>query len=320
MDLSSGSKGTIAAPLSGSFDAESQMLSWTNPAEGVDSNMYQHRAVLEMWYTGENGELDQSQWTRVGYESVYGTEREMRYLYSGKLKTGRYAFTVSNLAEDYLWRGMSEAVLLDGYYDHVEEEEPTIDFEPTNLYWTESGGISWDHPGDDVTGDFTLELRWCADESDDPAEDGISLFSNEFGIFDAESWPNVLMELSYLADQEATAKKEEMGLGDGVLYFRVKYLTDDGESAWAYSNAREMDGSGGSYQPSAGQVTDLQWHVVHMEDGTTKPMVGTTSFYAPNGGKFQQFIYYRAEYEDEKIVDHSGYLNESRRCILSINS
>jgi len=300
----------IAAPIEGSFDAETEVLSWTDP-DDVDSGWYEHLAVVEMWYTGAEGELDQSEWTRVGHEALRGNEREMRYLNPSNLQTGRYVFTVKNLAEDYLWRGGSEAILLDGVYDYVKPLLPALDA-PTGLAWTKTG-VTWDIPTNtDNLGGYTLEVLRVESEDALPAT-GKVLDSISFGVsaemLESGQLDMLLMEIGYMGREYI--RDSVSSDGPGWFCFRVKADADDtsvnDDSAWAYSDVKYDDGT----LPSAGEATNLTWNTVHMDDGTTKTTNGTISFYVEEGSRFELKVYRTDEYGLETQVDSSeGWLSE----------
>ena len=139
----------ISAPTSGSFDAETGTLSWTDPAEGVDYEdayySFGHTAVVRMWYTGAEGELDKSEWTLVDKYFADGDSCSVNNFSISKLDEGVYAFSVNNMAEDYGWRGQSTTLILNERYTQVEPNTPT------NVKWSKNTSVlmgSWDPPVD----------------------------------------------------------------------------------------------------------------------------------------------------------------------------
>ena len=248
-----GTKGTISAPVSGAFGMSND-LSWNDP-EDIDSGFYEHRAIVEMWYIGDYGELPEEEWELVKRESVYGDSiclDELLYDSEFKsLKQGMYIFYVQNLADDFLWRGMSEPFQLEGFYYHVpaadggETETPLPT--PTGLAWTESG-IYMDNPADyaqeigdlsllDNYGGITVQLLMSSSADTDPADAQVietidQLVSAEMLLSDM--WDARLVEYGHKLREIAKSYGE-----DNSYWFRVQAVpadtTKNSVSAWAYS-------------------------------------------------------------------------------------
>lgn len=243
-------KERIAAPVSGSYDAATETLTWTDP-DGIDPGIDEHRAIIEVYYTGEDGVLPMGEWELVKRESI-GTENsaELSDLLSDKelaeMKQGKYVFMVSNLAEDYLMRGISPSVQLSGAFDHVVEDDgedvpvenalPT----PSGLAWTENG-ITWDNPYDmgydiDNYGAYSIQLLRAASADTDPAATQV------IDTWDMGVSAEMMMSSEYFAACQAeigyVMHMIAMEYGSGYYWFRVQAMPDtdaNSPSAWAYS-------------------------------------------------------------------------------------
>lgn len=319
-------KNRIAAPVSGAF-GNNYDLSWTDP-EGIDPGFYEHSAIVEMYYIGDYEELPMSQWKLVKRESVGSTNAiDLHdFLYESELKKldqGMYIFYVSNLADDYCSRGLSERLQLDGFYYHVREDDGGSDAPvgtalptPTNLEWTEMG-TRWDNPYDlgydiDNYSAYSIQLLRSTSADTDPADAQV-IHTEDMGV-SAE----MLMVPEYF-----TACQMEIGemmraiameYGSGYYWLRVQAIPEDttknSASAWAYSS--EMSEGTGGTMSSAGEATNLTWNVVHMNDGTTKTMPGTISFYiAEESTRFALKVYRMDEYGfEEQVGSNEGWLGK----------
>lgn len=290
--------GRIAAPVSGSFDAAGGELSWTDPAEGVDytynySN-FRHNAVVRMWYTGENGELDKSQWELHDIYFAWEDTCTINNFSKSGLKSGQYAFSVNNFAEDYCWRGQSTTLILDGRYTYeapVVPDTPVLDG-PTNVMWTENGGVSWTFPEQPVDIEFQL-LRSATQPVND--ESFTVIWNIDYGYSGS-------MEEAYALQMElsAVAEAHVMEYGAGFYAFRVRYTSAEGSSDWVWS---DLWNNGSS--DLAQDAGDLQWNIVHMANGS-KSMPGYIAFRAPENALYEVDIRLRTAAGSTSVASWSG--------------
>ena len=277
--------GRIQAPTSGSF--ASGILNWEDPAD-VDPEYwsYGHKAIVEMWYTGEEGQLPRDQWEFIDdFHADDNTADLGCFGGLADLNAGQYAFTVRNFAEDYGWRGQSESILLDGRYTHTGVSKLDA---PNNLHWTEDGGVYWDFPTDASNVDEAIFELMVTDEelTDVEAEwDNIQRYTFYVCNIGAEGWDEAM------ENHSANIEKDREVNGAGWYYFRVRYIPVSNvlnkESDWAYSAGRYF---AGEERPGVTEICDLQWNVIHQPVGS-KDAPGYISFRIPENALYDVNFY-----------------------------
>ncbi|MBR5283659.1 MAG: hypothetical protein IKU27_01205, partial [Clostridia bacterium] len=211
--------GRTPAPASGRFDGDSGTMSWADP-EDVNYGYYSygHTAVVQMWYTGENGELDRDRWMPVYEYTVRADSCNISAFEDAGLTSGQYVFSVINRAENYGWRGQSEPFFLEGRYTYVEGENGGVEdkLQITNPRWTgDLLGITWDMPAQQLELVDHYEVKFyytTTGETPDPA--------TARRVGSRNLWPNDVWAMQ-------NAILENANRGDGYYFFTVRALSKD---------------------------------------------------------------------------------------------